>query len=199
MSYRGPKVKLSRRLGVPLTNKSALVMVRKPYGPGQHGQRRFGRKSEYGRQLLEKQRLKFQYNVSEKQLVNYYKEATSQKGNAGENLLRLLERRLDAVVLRAGFAPTIYAARQLVSHGHVQVNGKKVNFPSFRVRMEDVVTIKEKSRQIPVVVDSLEQAQQPPYVATEKEKYEAKISRLPNAEEIPIICEVAQVVEYYSR
>lgn len=199
MSYRGPKVKLSRRLGVPLTNKAAVVMVRKPYGPGQHGQKRFGRKSEFGRQLLEKQRLRFQYNVSERQMVNYYKEATRQKGNAAENLLRLLESRLDALVLRSGFAPTIYAARQLVTHGHIVVDGKIVTFPAFQLKTGQQVSIKEKSRTIPMVSEALETSTPPAYVEVDKSSYQSKFGRVPSAGEIPILCEVSQVVEYYSR
>lgn len=199
MSYRGPKVKLSRRLGVPLTNKAALVMVRKPYGPGQHGQRRFGRKSEYGRQLLEKQRLRFQYNVNERQMVNYYKEATAQKGNAGENLLRLLETRLDALVLRSGFAPSIYAARQLVGHGHVLINDKPVTFPGYKVKTDDLISIKEKSRNIPIIHEALENTSPPPYVEVDKGNFSSKYARVPSGGEIPVICEISQVVEYYSR
>ena len=199
MPYTGPKVRLSRKLGVPMSPKASLVMLHKPYGPGQHGQRRSGRKSEYGRQLLEKQRLKFQYNISERQLRNYYREANQMKGNTADNLLRLLDSRLDSVVLRAGFAPTIYAARQLVSHCHVQVDGKRVNFPGFRVNGSMEVSVKEKSRAIPFVQESIQSATPPEYIEVQRDAFKARIAREPKSDEIPIICEISQVIEYYSR
>ncbi len=199
MSYCGPKVRLSRKLGVPMTPKASLVMLHKPYGPGQHGQRRSGRKSDYGRQLLEKQRLKYQYNISERQLRNYYREANQIKGNTADNLLRILDSRLDAVILRAGFAPTIYAARQLVSHAHVLVNGKRVNFPSFRVDSSMEVSIKEKSRSIPFIQEALQNSTPPAYMEVQAGEFKARIARAPESEEIPIVCEISQVIEYYSR
>ena len=199
MPYTGPKVRLSRKLGVPMSPKASLVMLHKPYGPGQHGQRRSGRKSDYGRQLLEKQRLKFQYNITERQLRNYYREANQIKGNTADNLLRILDSRLDAFILRAGFAPTIYAARQLVSHAHVLVDGKRVNFPGFRVDGSMEVSVKEKSRAIPFVQEALQNTTPPEYVEVQKDQFKAKLARLPEAEEIPIICEISQVIEYYSR
>ena len=195
----GPKVKLSRKLGVSLTPKSSLVMLHKPYGPGQHGQRRSGRRSDYGLQLLEKQKLKYQYNISERQLRNYYREANQIKGNTADNLLRILDSRLDAVVLRAGFAPTVYAARQLVSHAHVMVDGKIVNFPGFRVTSEMEISIKEKSRNIPFIAEALQTTEAPPYVEVQAAEYKCKLARVPEREEVPIICEIPQVVEYYSR
>ena len=193
------KVRLSRKLGVPLTPKASIVMLHKPYGPGQHGQRRSGRKSDYGRQLLEKQKLKFQYNLTERQLRNYYREANQLKGNTADNLIHILESRLDVSVLRAGFATTIYAARQLVSHGHIQINAKKVNFPGYRVTQEEEISVKEKSRAIPTIGEALQTIVVPPYVETNKEAFSAKKLRLPEREEVPIICEIAQVVEFYSR
>ena len=126
MKYTGPKVKLSRALGIPLTPKAMKYMARKPYPPGPHGMRkRHKKQSEFGNQLMEKQRLRAQYNLSEKQLRNYYRAASQEKGNTGENLIQKLESRLDAIILRAGFSPTIYGARQLVNHGHVLVNAKR--------------------------------------------------------------------------
>ena len=203
MNYTGPKVKLSRRLGIPITPKASLVMIRKPHPPGQHGPGRRGKRSDYGRQLLEKQRLKFQYNLSERQLRNYYREAQKLKGNTGDNLMQVLESRLDAFVLRSGFAPTIYSARQLVSHGHVLVNDKPVNFPSYRLKAEDTVTVREKSRSMPLINESLEAssaaATASTHIQRNRESYSAKLVRLPNREEIPVMCEISQVVEFYSR
>ena len=199
MPYRGPKVKLSRRLGVPLTKKAIIVMLQKPYGPGDHGQRRSGRLSDFGRQLLEKQRLKFQYNVSEKQLRRYYKAASASKGNTGDTLIRLMESRLDALVLRAGFAPTIFAARQLVSHGHIKVNGKKVSYPSYHVKTGTPIQIKEESKNIPIIKDALEQCTPAAYMEVDKANFSAKMIKDPERSEIPVECEVAKVVEFCSR
>src|SRR3954471_20275236 len=126
MRYSGPKVKRSRSLGIPLTPTGARIMERRPNPPGPHGSARRPKASDYKRQLLEKQRLRFQYNVSERQLSNYFEKATSSAGVTSDTLVRLLETRLDAVVYRAGFATTIYASRQYVNHGHVLVNGKAV-------------------------------------------------------------------------
>jgi len=157
------------------------------------------RKSDYGRQLLEKQRLKFQYNVSEKQLRNYYKKASQAKGNTGDNLVQVLEGRLDVAVLRSCFATTIYAARQLVNHGHIKVNGKLVSYPSFVVKPGDKISVKEKSRKIPTVGEAVETLVAPPYIELNKADFTASIQRLPEREEVPVVCEVAQVVEFYSR
>ena len=139
MNFTGPKVKQSRALGVALTPKAEKYMKKRPYGPGQHGQRRRRRPSDYGVQLLEKQRLRYQYNVSEKQLQRAYEQATRKSGPTGEILIQLLETRLDALVLRAGLAPTIFAARQLVNHGHVKVNGEKCNIGSRRIKPGETV------------------------------------------------------------
>ena len=134
MKYNGPKVRLSRKLGLPLTTKAERYRENKPYPPGQHGLRRRRRPSNYSQQLMEKQRLRFQYNVSERQLRNYFAHAAGKKGVTGDNLVAILETRLDALVLRTGFAPTIFAARQVVGHGYSHGNGRKVNIPSFRGR-----------------------------------------------------------------
>lgn len=202
MKYTGPKVRLSRRLGIPLTDKAARVMERRSYPPGQHGpakQYRRGRQSAYERQLLEKQRLRGQYNIHEKQLRNYYRKSVKMQGNTVDNLVGMLESRLDAFVLRAGFAPTIYAARQLVSHRHVLVNGKRVNIASYLLQEGDQVEVREKSRRIPLIVDSLENARPPMYVNLMKESFTASFLYVPTREEVPIVCEVPQVIEFYSR
>lgn len=202
MKYTGPKVKLSRRLGIPLTNKAARIMERRSYPPGQHGpakQYRRGRQSAYERQLLEKQRLRGQYNIHEKQMRNYYRKAVKKQGNTVDNLVGMLESRLDAFVLRAGLAPTIYAARQIVSHGHIEVNGKRVNIASYQLAEGDQVSVRQKSQRMPLVIESLENARPPQYVALSPESFSASYLYVPTREEVPIICEVAQVIEYYSR
>lgn len=202
MKYTGPKVKLSRRLGIPLTNKAARVMERKPYPPGQHGpakQFRRGRQSAFERQLLEKQRLRAQYNIHEKQMSNYYKKAVAKQGNTADILIQLLETRLDAFVLRAGFAPTIYAARQIVSHGHMEVNGKPVNIASYQLQEGDQVSVRNKSRRIEVLVQSIANAAPPDYISMDKNAMTAQMLYAPRRVEVPIVCEVPQVIEYYSR
>jgi small subunit ribosomal protein S4 len=156
--------------------------------------------SEYKRQLIEKQRLRFQYNVKEKQMVNYYRKAARKAINTGEALIHLLETRLDAVVLRAGMTPTIYAARQFVSHGHVEVNGKHVNIPSYNVRIGDVVTVCEKSRSLQIVKDSMESRPvPPPYLEFAEGNMSVTLLKLPRREEVPVICDIALVIEYYAR
>src|SRR5829696_7914092 len=145
---RGPKVKIARALGLALTPKAGRIMERRPNPPGQHGAAQRRKVSDYKKQLLEKQRLRAQYNISERQLRNAFVEAGRQPGNTGIRLLQLLEMRLDATVLRAGFVRTIYAARQAVTHGHVQVNGRKVDRPSRRLRPGDVVALSERSKDL---------------------------------------------------
>ena len=199
MKFNGPKVTLSRKLGVALSEKAQRIMERKNYPPGMHGMKRRRRQSNYGRQLLEKQRLRFQYNVSERQMRNYFKRANRTKGVAGENLLRLLESRLDALVLRAGFAPTIFAARQFVGHGHIQVNGKKVNIPSYQVGEGDTVEVREKSRKLRCFNEPRGSASVPSYLTVDDSGYLASYNSLPSRDEVPVICEVPLVIEYYSR
>lgn len=200
MSYRGPKAKRSRALGVALTEKAAAVMNKRPNSPGQHGGGRRKPKSNFGEQLLEKQRLRFQYNLKEKKLRFYYQEAKRQKGNTGEQLLKILERRLDTVVYRAGYAPTIYAARQLVSHGHIQVNGKKVNISSFLVSMEDIVGLRPKAKSMMLVKNSLSQTVPPAYMSYQGEAEESiQFTREPLAHEVPVVCRVQMVVEFYAK
>jgi small subunit ribosomal protein S4 len=205
MKYTGPKARLSRRLGVALTPKAARILERKGYPPGQHGQVKMGGRrpkiSDYSRQLTEKQKLRAQYNIHERQMLNDYGKAIKMKGNSAENLVGLLESRLDALVLRAGFAPTIYAARQVVNHGHVQVNGLRVNIPSYQVKPGDVITVAEKSRRMPMMQEARENrgGSAPAYLAVEMDAMRVTYTRLPKREEVPIICEVPSVVEFYSR
>ena len=153
--YTGPKVRLSKRIGVALTPKAIKVMERRPGSPGQHKNARRGKLSNFGQQLLEKQRLRFHYNISEKALRKYFQKAKKKKGNTVDNLFQLLESRLDTIALRAGFAPTIYAARQLVGHGHIKVNGFRVNLPGYLVTDSDVVTVTDKGKNVPFFQASL--------------------------------------------
>lgn len=202
MKYTGPKVRLSRRLGLPLTDKAARIMEKRPFPPGQHGpakQYRRGRQSAYERQLLEKQRLRAQYNIHERQMRNYYRRAVGAEGNTGDNLVQLLESRLDAAVLRAGLAPTIYAARQYVSHCHVLVNGRRVNIASYQLSLGDQVSIRPKSQKMSIFQDIIENAFPPDYIALDKGTMSFSLIYLPRRVEVPIVCEIAQVIEYYSR
>jgi len=199
MNFTGPKVKKSRALGVALTPKAEKYMKKRPYGPGQHGQRRRRRPSDYGVQLLEKQRLRFQYNVSEKQLQRAYEQATRKSGPTGEILIQILETRLDALVLRAGLAPSIFAARQFVTHGHVQVNGRKANIPSMHLKPGDIITLRERSRKLVMFQENRVPVNVPSYLSFDESSLTAKLLSAPPREEIPILCNEQLVVEYYSR
>lgn len=200
MNYNGPKVKLSRKLNLELTPKSHKYTAKKPYPPGQHGSsKRRMKQSDYGRQLLEKQRLRLQYNVSEKQMGNYYKKATRLVGNTAEILVQLLETRLDAVVYRSGLARTMYSARQYVGHGHILVNGKRVTIPSYKVKANDLVSIKQKSQKVDQIQEAIRNSAPPPYLEVSKADFSAKLLYIPPREEIAAVCEVSLVVEFYSR
>ncbi len=205
--YRGPREKLERRLGVDLglkgerrlAGKSALE--KRPYAPGQHGQRRT-KISEYGMQLREKQKAKFMYGVSEKQFRALFKEASKKEGNTGELLIQLLEQRLDNVVYRLGFATTRAFARQLVNHGHILVDGKRVDIPSFRVKVGQKIEIREKSKSNPQILRSIELTNQTgivEWVDVEKEKLFGIFSRVPARDEIKIPVEERFIVELYSK
>jgi small subunit ribosomal protein S4 len=174
-------------------------MERRPNPPGQHGASPRRKVSAYKKQLVEKQRLRAQYNVSERQLQNAFAEAIRQTGNTGVRLLQLLELRLDAVVLRAGFVRTIYAARQAVTHGHFLVNGRRVNRPSRRLEPGDVVSLAPRSRDLAVFLAALENARPPAYLQLDREKRSARIGEIPEREQIPVQCEASLIVEFYSR
>jgi small subunit ribosomal protein S4 len=195
----GPKVRLARQLGIALTPKAARVMERRPNPPGQHGATPRRKVSGYKKQLVEKQRLRAQYNMSERQMCNAFAEAIRQSGNTGVRLLQLLEMRLDAVVLRGGFVRTIYAARQAVTHGHVRVNGQKVDRPSFRLKPGDVVSLADKSKEMVAFTGPLEVARPPAYLELDREKRSVRVREVPEREQIPIQCETSLVIEYYSR
>jgi small subunit ribosomal protein S4 len=205
--YRGPVEKLERRLGVDLglkgerrlAGKSALQ--KRPYPPGQHGQRRT-KISEYGLQLQEKQKAKFMYGVSEKQFRALFKEANRKEGNTGAILIQLLEQRLDNVVYRMGFATTRRFARQLVNHGHILVDGKRVNIPSYRVKAGQKIEVREKSKTNPQIQRAMELTNQTgivEWVDVEKSKLFGIFSRVPNREEISIPVEERLIVELYSK
>lgn len=203
MKYTGPKVRISRALGVALTPKAAKVMERKPYPPGQHGpgkQFRRQRPSPYKVQLVEKQKLRAQYNLAEKQLRNYYKKAFQREGNTGDNLVGLLESRLDNVVLRGGYARTIYQARQMVNHGHFLVDGKRVNIPSYNVEIGQVIEVRPKSRKSEMFTNARASAGHiPGYVSSDEGSFSIKLNHVPKYSEVAIFAEVPKVVEFYSR
>jgi small subunit ribosomal protein S4 len=197
-----PKAKRSRALGIPLTPKCVKYFEARPYPPGVHGR---GRKqnSDYKVRLLEKQRLRAQYDVSERQLVRAYERASKVQGKTGEALIIELERRLDALVLRSGIARTIYQARQMVVHGHIEVNGQKVDKPSFRVQPGDVVAVAERSRTkknfLVAAAGANAPEMIPPYLQVNHSDLKFKLERPPVRSEIPVICDEQLVVEYYSR
>jgi len=174
------------------------------YGPGQHGQRRKSKVSDFGLQLRAKQKLKGYYgNLTEKQFSRTYNEAARRKGNTSENLIALLESRLDAIVYRAKFVPTPFAARQFVNHGHILVNGKRVNIPSYRVKVGDIVQVRERSRNMALVLEALQLVERdtPDYIEVDDGKLTAKLTRVPAITEVPypVMMEPHLVVEYYSR
>ena len=203
--YLGPKLKLSRREGTDLFLKSGVRAIdskcKIDTAPGQHGARR-GRLSDYGVQLREKQKVRRMYGVLEKQFRNYYKEAARLKGNTGENLLQLLEQRLDNVVYRMGFASTRAEARQLVSHKAIIVNGKVVNIPSFNVTAEDVVSVREKAKKQSRIVAALELADQrekPTWIEVDSSKMEGTFKRVPERTDLSAEINEQLIVELYSK
>lgn len=199
MKLKGPQGKIARRLSLAHTPKASKVLELRPTPPGQHGKRMIGRPSDYKLQLLEKQRLRVQYNIEERQLRNYYKKAIRKAGNTSENLVQLLETRLDAALFRGGLTRTIYAARQIVSHGHILVNGKKVDIPSYGLKAHEVVQIKEKSRELEMIKSAMENASPPAYLELSKKDFSVTLLYMPKREEVPVICEVSRVIEFYSR
>lgn len=198
------KHKIDRRLGQNIWGRSKSPLNRRETRPGQHGERRGGKLSDYGQQLRAKQKLKGYYgNVSEKQFRRIYEEAARAKGSTSEILIGLLERRLDALVYRAKLVPTVFAARQLVSHGHVRVNGRKVNVSSFRCRVGDAIELSEKARQLPLVLEAVKSSERdvPDYVEADHGKMSAKLTRVPSLSDVPypVMMEPNLVVEFYSR
>jgi len=198
------KYKLDRRMGENIWGRAKSPINRRDYGPGQHGQRRKGKLSDYGVQLRAKQKLKGYYgNISEKQFRGIYKEASRLRGDTSALLIGLLERRLDAVVYRAKFVPTVFAARQFINHGHVKVNGKRVNIGSYRLKDGDVVEVRDRSKQLPIVLEAVQGNDRdiPDYVEVDHTKMTAKLLRAPAPSDVPypVHMEPNLVVEYYSR
>ncbi|WP_049564451.1 30S ribosomal protein S4 [Streptomyces sp. SBT349] len=203
MNQSRPKVKKSRALGIALTPKAVKYFEKRPYPPGEHGR---GRKqnSDYKVRLLEKQRLRAQYDISERQMVRAYERARKVSGKTGEALIIELERRLDALVLRSGLARTIYQARQMVVHGHIAVNDRKVDKPSYRVRPEDVVSVRERSRAKHPFLVAREggwsgEGDAPRYLQVNLEALAFRLDRDPNRSEVPVLCDEQLVVEFYAR
>lgn len=198
MAYTGPKVRLSRRIGIALTPKAARYLERRPYPPGHHGTRRATKPSPYKLRLLEKQKLRYQYDIPEGQLRRVVEEARRRSGQIGEQIVLLLEHRLDALVLRAGLARTIYQARQLVSHGHVEVDNQRVDRRGYRVHLGQTFRIRPESRAMPCFRGGLEAAP-PPYLEVDEKTLTARLAREPLRSEIPVICKESLVIEFYSR
>jgi len=202
MNNSRPKAKLSRALGIPLTPKCVKYFEKRPFPPGVHGRGR-RKASDYQVRLLEKQRLRHQYNISEAQMRKAYEDAHRVEGKTGEAMVTLLERRLDAVVHRAGLARTIYQARQLVVHGHFTVDGKKVDRPAFRLKPGQVVEVRESSRPKPPFQIAAAGAHldgpTAPYLSTAVEELRTTLLRVPERKEIPVLCDEQLVVEFYAR
>ena len=197
------KKKLSRKLRANIWGDPKSPFVKREYAPGQHGQRR-KKQTDYGEQLYAKQRLKTYYgNISEKQFYKYYVEAVRRRGDAAENLIGILESRLDNIVYKAKFVPTGFAARQFVNHGHIRVNGKKVNIPSYMVKAGDIIEVAEKSRELPLVIEATASTNRdaPSYVEVDVKKLAAKYSFVPKFEDVPYpaTMEPNLVIEFYSR
>jgi len=198
----GPRLKIMRALGCELPGLSRKGIEQRPNPPGQHGARGARRrKSDYGFALIEKQKLRFNYGVSERQLRTMMKKARRKQGASGDNLLQLLECRLDNVVFRAGLAPTIPAARQLVSHCHILLNGKRANIPSIRLQVGDEIILRERSRKMSTISDIVANPplERPEWLSWDESSFTAKITRLPEADEVPFPVEVHLVVEHYAK
>jgi small subunit ribosomal protein S4 len=198
------KHKIDRRMGQNIWGRPKSPVNKREYGPGQHGQRRKGKLSDFGIQLRAKQKLKGYYaNISERQFRGIYAEASRMTGDSSENLIALLERRLDAIVYRAKFVPTMFAARQFVSHGHVKVNGRRVTIPSMRLKVGDSVEMRQKSKELGVVLEAVQLAERdvPDYVEVDHKAMTAKLARVPGLSDVPypVQMEPNLVVEYYSR
>ncbi|MCA2186619.1 30S ribosomal protein S4 [Nonomuraea cavernae] len=204
MRYTGPKVRLSRRAGVPLTRKAVRYFEQRPYPPGEHG-RKTNRRAmgDYGTRLLEKQKLRWYYDVSERQLRRYWDLAVRRPGASGAELVSLLETRLASLVLRAGLAPSIYAARQYVTHGHIAVDGRKVDIPSYLVKPGQVVSVRERSRRMQPFVAAAEGVHADeriaPYLSVDHADLRFTLTSKPERDQIAVPVDEQLVVEHYSR
>jgi small subunit ribosomal protein S4 len=198
------KYKLDRRMGENIWGRPKSPVNRREYGPGQHGQRRKGKMSDFGLQLRAKQKLKGHYgDLTEKQFRRIYAEAVRLRGDTGETLIGLLERRLDAVVYRCKFVPTVFAARQVVNHGHVEVNGKKVNIPSYTVKEGDVISLRGKAKDMPLVLEAVQSPERdtPEYIEVDHNKMSATFIRTPGLSDVPFAVQMEPnlVVEFYAK
>ena len=198
--YTGPRLKVMRALGTELPGLSRKPLGERNYPPGQHGQRP-KRKSGFGVQLIEKQKLRFNYGVGERQFRRLVKEAKANKMATGDKLLELLERRLDNAVFRSTFAPTIPAARQLIKHGHIQINGRRVDIPSYRVKPGDVISVRDKSKELAIVKDAMAHPSLavPGWLDLDPSTNTCKVAELPDHSAVPLDIEVQLVVEYYAK
>ena len=197
--YTGSSYKQARRVGFSLL-ENGKELTRRPYGPGQHGADRKGKLSNYGEQLKEKQKVRFMYGVNERQFKKTFKEAEKMKGMHGENFLKLLESRLDNVVYRLGLSTTRRGARQIVNHGHITVNGRKVDVPSYRVKPGDVIAVKENSKDHKAILSALEKVgKRVEFVTFDDKKLEGKFVRLPERSELNADINEALIVEFYNR
>lgn len=197
--YTGPNYKRARRVGFSI-EETGKELARRPYGPGQHGQDRKGKLSDYGNQLKEKQKVRFMYGVNERQFRKTFEEASKMKGIQGTNFLRLLESRLDNLAYRIGFASTRRGARQLVNHGHVTVNGKKVDIPSYRCKPGDVISLKEDDKKLKVVEESLAKVtKRVEFITYDEGKMEATYVRLPERNELNADINEPLIVEFYNK
>ena len=197
--YTGSSYKQARRVGFSIS-ETGKELVKRPYGPGQHGSDRKGKLSDYGTQLKEKQKVRFLYGVNERQFRKTFEEASKMKGIQGTNFLRLLESRLDNLVYRIGFSTTRRGARQLVNHGHVTVNGKKVDIPSYRVKPGDVISLKEDDKNLKIVNESLEKiSKRVEFITYNEGKKEATYVRLPERGELNADINEALIVEFYNK
>ena len=197
------KYKIDRRVGENIWGRPKSPVNRRDYKPGMHGQRRQQKQSDFGQQLMAKQKLKGYYgNITEKQFRKVYEEANRKKGNTAENMIGLLEQRLDMVVYRAKFVPTVFSARQFVNHGHVKVNGVKTNIPSFRVKPGDIIEVREKSKNMALVLEALQMSERdiPDYVDVDPKKMAAALIRVPEFSDVPYAAQMEPnlVVEFYS-
>ena len=198
------KHKVDRRLKVNLWGRPKSPFNTRAYGPGQHGQTKTSKPSDYGIQLQAKQKLKSYYgNINERQFRNIYRKALSKKGDTTENLIALLESRLDTVIYRGKFAPTVFAARQLINHGHIRVNKKKVNISSYLVKETDTIEVREKSKKLNIIDGSIQSKERdvPEYIQLDNKQKSVKLVRVPKFAEVPypVIMEPSLVIEYYSR
>ncbi len=197
--YTGSEFKRARRVGFSIS-ETGKELARRPYGPGQHGNARKGKLSDYGVQLKEKQKVRFMYGLSEKQFRKTFDDAAKIKGIHGTNFLRLLESRLDNLVYRIGFASTRRGARQLVNHGHVTVNGKKVDIPSYRVKVGDIISLKDKDKELKVVTESLSKVnRRVEFISYDDKKIEGTYVRLPERNELNADINESLIVEFYNK